>query len=181
MVSLGLVEVLLITILASSIIPLPSEFLLLTVGMMSVDVIQASILGGIGLTLGSLITYWFGSKFGRKFIEKFGKYVFLTEERMKVLARWFEKYGKASLFLGRILPIVPHKVHSLVAGIFGIRLRDFLILTLIGSIPRCYLLVSFGSFLINFKNIPLIVFSTLITFFLPLFFEKVVGILKFKS
>ena len=179
MVSLGWVEIFLISILASSIIPIPSEFLLFTLGMMNVDLIQASILGGIGLTIGSVVTYWIGLKLGRKFIEKVGKYVFLTEKRVDFLTKWFEKYGRTSLFLGRIFPLVPHKIHSLVAGIFGIGLKDFLILTLLGSIPRCFFLIFFGSLLVNFKNIFLIGLFTSLTFILPIFFEKIVKVFRF--
>jgi len=38
----------------------------------------AGLLGAIGCTIGSLAAYWVGTKGGRPFLNKYGKYVLIT-------------------------------------------------------------------------------------------------------
>lgn len=125
-------------ILESACIPLPSEVIMLFGGFMVtqgslsfVGVVTAGVLGNL---LGSLLMLWIGSRYGRPFIEKYGKYVLLNYEHLDKADRWFAKYGDWATLFGRILPIIRTFI-SLPAGIAKMKAGRFTVFTLLGCIP----------------------------------------------
>ena len=179
MSGLGAIELLITTILGSSILPIPSETILLGIGLQGINPIEAAIYGGIGSTIGSIIAYGIGKAYGKKLIEKIGKYFFITKKTTAALNKWFEKFGSATVFVSRLIPIVPHKTFSIIAGTFSADFKNFVLFTLIGSIPRCFLFVYFGNLINSFSNIWTEVISIAIIFIFPLIFSKLAN--SFKS
>lgn len=51
------------------------------------------ILSFIGTSVGMTIQYFLGNKLGMPFIQKYGKYVFLTQRKIDLTRMWFDKYG----------------------------------------------------------------------------------------
>lgn len=178
LISLGTWGLILGTILSSSVLPIPSESVLLAIGLSGINPIEAAIYGSIGSTLGSIVAYWIGKKYGRRLVEKIGKYFFLTKKGIVVINKWSEKLGAATVFLSRIIPIVPHKIFSIIAGISSIDLKNFILFTFIGSIPRCFLLVYFGNLIQKLNNIWFILVSIITVFTFPLIFSKLVNLFK---
>jgi len=163
--------------LGSSVLPLPSESLLLGMGLTGMNPVEAAVYGGIGSTIGATIAYYIGKAFGRKFVEKIGKYFFLTERALAAMDEWAERFGSAAVLVSRLIPIVPHKIFSIFAGVSKINFKNFLLLTLIGSVPRCFLLVYFGN-VVSTSNIWLIAASFIAIFAFPLLFTKVVDLAR---
>lgn len=58
------------------------------------------ILSFIGTSLGMTIQYFLGNKLGMPFIQKYGKYVFLTQRKIDLTRMWFDKYGYFLIFIG---------------------------------------------------------------------------------
>ncbi|PIY91503.1 hypothetical protein COY71_02820, partial [Candidatus Micrarchaeota archaeon CG_4_10_14_0_8_um_filter_60_7] len=73
-VSMGGFGVLLGMFLESSIVPIPSEAILVTAGLIGIDPITVTIWGSIGSTLGAIVGYYIGKKGGRPIIDKIGPY-----------------------------------------------------------------------------------------------------------
>ncbi|WEG13729.1 DedA family protein [Pullulanibacillus sp. KACC 23026] len=131
----------------SACIPLPSEVIMLYGGFMVHkelltfwSVIVAGIVGNL---IGSLLMYWIGARFGRPFIEKYGKYVFFNYKHLEAADRWFAKYGDWAAFFGRLLPVIRTFI-SLPAGIAKMKAGRFALFTVLGCIPWNITLAFFG-------------------------------------
>src|SRR5436190_1188680 len=92
----------------SACIPLPSEIIAPFAGYLvftgRFNLFWVAIAGGMGSMLGSFITYEIGKHHGRKFIEKYGKWVLISNEDLELADHFFKKYGHFSTFIGRLLP-----------------------------------------------------------------------------
>ena len=64
------------------------------------------IVATIGNTLGSLVAYAIGAYGGRPFLERYGRYLLIRPHEIELADRFFERYGAATVFVGRLLPIV---------------------------------------------------------------------------
>lgn len=162
----------------TSVAPIPSESILLSLGLMGFNPLYVAILGGVGSTIGAAIAYWIGKRYGRALVEKIGKYFFLTQKGVGNMDKWSDRFGTSTVLLSRLVPIVPHKIFSIFAGITKIDFKNFTILTLIGSVPRCFILVYFGNYISNFNNIWIVALSIILIFIFPLFFSKLVNVIK---
>jgi membrane protein DedA with SNARE-associated domain len=124
----------------SALIPLPSEVTMLLAGWMLISaqklsmiyVLWAGLAGAIGNTLGSVIIYWLGAYGGRPLLERYGKYVFISREHIELADRWFQRYGEATAFFSRLMPVVRTFI-SLPLGIARMNFTKFTILTFLGS------------------------------------------------
>lgn len=128
-------------------IPLPSEAVLPFAGfLVSKGVLNfhmAAIAGAVGCVLGSIPSYYFGYFGGRKFFEKYGKYLLVSKKDLDEADKWVDKYGDWAFFLCRMLPVIRTFI-SLPAGILKARKRTFFTLTFLGSLIWSYVLVYVG-------------------------------------
>ena len=139
----------------SACIPLPSEIIMPLAGWMlikeqglpAVYVLLAGFYGALGCTIGSLAAYGVGSWGGRRFLEKYGKYVLISGEDLATADHWFNKRGNAAIFISRLLPVVRTFI-SLPAGIARMRLMPFILYTFTGSFIWCAAL-AYGGYLLG--------------------------------
>ena len=128
-------------------VPIPSEATLPFAGyLVSLDKMNFHIVAwasAIGCLLGSAVSYYLGYFGGRKFIEKYGRYFFVSKQDLEDADRWVEKYGDWAFFICRMLPIIRTFI-SLPAGILRARKRTFFILSFIGSLIWSYVLIKVG-------------------------------------
>ncbi|MEM7825626.1 MAG: DedA family protein [Candidatus Aenigmatarchaeota archaeon] len=156
--------------LASSILPIPSEAVLFAQGASGLEIVKVTILGAIGSTLGSLVCYYLG-KYGRNFLEKYGKYFFVSSDKLKFSEKWFKKWGNYTVLVSRVIPVIPFKIFSIASGILKMNLKTYFVLTFIGSFPRCFLLAYFG-FLAS-SNIYLSILAIAILFAIPTLIDRI--------
>lgn len=129
-------------------IPLPSEAILpfagylVTIGKIP-NIHIAAVFGAIGCVLGSVPSYYIGYFGGRSFIEKYGKYFFVSKKDLEDADAWVDKYGDWAFFVCRMLPVIRTFI-SLPAGILKARKRTFFTLTFLGSLIWSYVLVFVG-------------------------------------
>lgn len=133
--------------------PIPSEavfplagYVVLKNNMSFIHVIGVGITGGGGSSLGAFVIYLIALKLGRGGLYKYMKYARIKKEHLAKADRWFEKYGDKSVIIGRVVPGIRELV-SIPAGIFGMRIRKFLIFTFIGSCAWSILLTVIGYYL----------------------------------
>jgi membrane protein DedA with SNARE-associated domain len=131
----------------SACIPLPSEIIAPFAGFLvstgRFNLFWVSIAGGVGSMLGSWATYEIGKYGGRPLVEKYGKYILISDHDIDISDRFFSKYGELSTFLGRLLPVVRTFI-SLPAGIARVRLVPFLFYSFVGSVIWTYALAYVG-------------------------------------
>ena len=129
--------------LESACIPLPSEVIMPFAGFVvnegKLSLIGITLVGTLGNLIGSLITYYVGLKGGRPLLEKYGKYILITKDKLNYVDNIFNKYGPITIFLGRILPGIRTFI-SLPAGISRMNIKKFIIYTILGSLPWTFAL-----------------------------------------
>jgi membrane protein DedA with SNARE-associated domain len=156
---------------SSSILPIPSEAILVYAGTVGIPLMNVVIFGSIGASLGSTVGYYIGSSC-MSFLKKYGKYFFINPETLRFVERWFKKWGNLGTVAARIIPFIPYKIFSIGCGLGKMKFKNFFVFTLIGSIPRCFLLSYFGYLISLTKNLFLVTISICIFFVLPIFVEK---------
>lgn len=154
----GYVGVVIAMAIESATIVLPSELILGFAGwMVSRGLIEpltgvawsywgAVIAGVIGNTLGSVAAYAVGMYGGRPLLERWGRYVLISTHDLDLADRWFQRYGDATVFFSRMLPVVRTCI-SVPAGIARMPLWRFTLFSLAGTVPWVMLLVWGGSVL----------------------------------
>jgi len=154
--AVGYIGVMLAMAIESAMVPLPSELILPLAGFMVSDATQIEPLTGlpwnfwivvviatVGNTLGSLVAYAIGAWGGRPFLERYGKYMLIREHEIEAADRFFEKYGSATVFIGRLLPIVRTFI-SFPAGVTRMPIGKFIIYSTAGAFPWSVALVWAG-------------------------------------
>jgi membrane protein DedA with SNARE-associated domain len=140
----------------SAMIPLPSELVLPYAGFLVSDPTQLEpitrarwdfwivvIVATLGNTAGSLVGYAIGAWGGRPFLERWGKYLLIRPHEIEIADRFFQKYGAATAFFSRLLPIVRTFI-SFPAGVARMPLPKFILYSTLGAIPWSIALVWAG-------------------------------------
>ncbi len=135
--------------LESSIVPIPSEAVIAAAGAIGLPIMQIVVFGAMGSTLGAMVGYAIGRFAGLPVIEKFGKYILITPHHIEKAQTFAREYGVGGVLLGRLIPIIPFKVFSIAAGMTKIPFVPFILCTIIGVIPRLFLLALFGKALVK--------------------------------
>ena len=140
----------------SAMIPLPSELILPYAGFLISDPSQLEpltkspwgfwivvVVATVGNTLGSLVAYAIGAYGGRPFLERYGRYLLIRPHEIEAADRFFAKYGAATVFFGRLLPIVRTFI-SFPAGVTRMPLPKFIAYSTAGAVPWSIALVWAG-------------------------------------
>lgn len=114
------------------IMPLAGWMLVQAKGLSAWHVLWAAFYGGLGCTIAAIIIYWIGALGGRPLLEKYGKYVLISRHDMEVADKWFARYGEATAFFSRLLPVVRTLI-SLPLGMARMNFAKFTVLAFVGS------------------------------------------------
>ena len=134
--TLGYPGIFLLMAMESSVIPIPSELVMPPAGYLAqqgqMNMFIAILCGTIGSLVGAYANYYAAHYLGRPLILKYGKYVWITEEKFSKVETFFKEHGEVSTFIGRLLPVVRHLI-SLPAGLAGMNHWKFSLYTLLGA------------------------------------------------
>ena len=107
------------------------------------SLIAAVAVGSIANLVGSWIAYAVGY-YGRiELLEKHGRKLHIKPSHLQWADRWFERYGSATVFFTRMLPIIRTFI-SLPAGVARMPFWRFTALTVAGCVPWVVLLGFIG-------------------------------------
>jgi len=133
----------------SSILPLPSEVVIppaahwAHTGQIDISIAGIIIAGTLGSWIGSSIMYAAARWGGRPLLRRYGRYVFISEQKIAGAEAWAAHYGAMGIFVSRLLPVVRHLV-GIPAGIVRMNYKLFSIFTLAGSAIWCAVLCYVG-------------------------------------
>src|SRR5918992_2727093 len=144
--SAGLPAVFVLMALESACIPVPSEAIMLFAGFSVSEgeltlfgIVAAGVLGNI---VGSWAAYAAGYYGRLELLER--HHVFhVNQKYLAWTERWFERYGDATVFFTRMLPIIRTFI-SLPAGVARMPFWRFTVLTTLGRIPWIFILTFIG-------------------------------------
>jgi membrane protein DedA with SNARE-associated domain len=88
--------------------------------------------GTLGYLAGAIVGWWVGLVGGRPLLERRGRWLHVTPERLDRAERWFGRWGNLGVLVGRLTPVVRSFV-SIPAGVFEMRFWPYTLLTLVGS------------------------------------------------
>jgi membrane protein DedA with SNARE-associated domain len=157
--AVGYLGVMIAMAIESAMIPLPSELILPYAGFLVSDPSQIEplthgpwnfwivvIFATIGNTLGSLVAYAIGAYGGRPFLERYGRYLLIRPHEIELADSFFAKHGAATVFIGRLLPIVRTFI-SFPAGVARMPIGRFIVFSTAGAFIWSALLVYAGMIL----------------------------------
>ncbi len=170
--------------------PIPSEIIMPLGGFFvykgDLNFYILVIFGLIGTVIGALPWYFLGRLMNEKklsnFIDRKGKFIGISLKDLDKSRLWFDKYGVALVFWGRLIPGIRTLI-SVPAGVELMPLNKFLIWTSLGSLIWVIFLTSagylfgenyeiIGQYIDNFKVVLKPIFAILILFLLIRFLKK---------
>jgi membrane protein DedA with SNARE-associated domain len=160
MANLNYFTVMLLMAVESSFIPFPSEvvipFAAYKAAQGDLNVFMVVVAGTTGALIGALFNYYFAKYLGRTLVYKFsgstlGKLLLLSQEKVEHAEKYFVKHGKASTFIGRLVPAVRQLI-SLPAGLANMNIKDFVLYMLAGAGIWNIILALIGYFIYDLKD-----------------------------
>jgi undecaprenyl-diphosphatase len=92
-----------------------------------------SLVAVTGAIAGDNVGYWIGRRFGRGFLERHGRKLLITQERLGTAERYYVAHGGKTVFLGRFIPVV-RSVGFIVAGVAHMPWKRFLAYDVAGAV-----------------------------------------------
>jgi membrane protein DedA with SNARE-associated domain len=94
--------------------------------------VAVSLAAAIGYLAGALVGWLIGRYGGRELLERRGRWLHITPERLDRADAWFQRWDRPGVLIGTMTPVLRSFV-AIPAGVFEMSLASFLGLTLIGS------------------------------------------------
>jgi membrane protein DedA with SNARE-associated domain len=120
--------------------PLPSEVIMPMAGFTASDgelnIAGVLVAGTVGTLAGALFWYTVARKLGedrlRRWADRHGRWITLSPEDIDKLDGWFERHSRWAVPVGHLVPGIRTLI-SIPAGIFGMGLARFILLTVLGA------------------------------------------------
>jgi membrane protein DedA with SNARE-associated domain len=117
-------------------IPVPGETILIGgaiyAGAGRLNIVAVGVVGFIAAVIGDNIGFAIGHFGGRALALRWGKYVFLTEERLDKAEGFFHRHGGKVIAIARFVEGL-RQANGIIAGIAGMRWRRFLAFNALGA------------------------------------------------
>src|SRR3954470_25066630 len=144
---MGLPGIFLLMVAESACIPIPSEATMLFAGFNVAEgnytLFEVVAVGTLANLVGSWIAYAVGY-FGRvDVLEKHGRKLHIKASHLEWADRWFQRYGSATVFFTRMLPIIRTFI-SLPAGVARMPFWRFTLFSVLGCAPWVFMLAFIG-------------------------------------
>jgi len=132
----GLAAVFLFGFLEACCVPIPSEITFGFAGVLAgeghLNIVAVIIVGTVAELIGSFVSYTVGRVGERPLVQKFGRYLLITERDIDRAEQFFAGRGAWAVPVGRALPVVRTFV-SIVAGFIKMPALLFGVLSLVGT------------------------------------------------
>ena len=117
-------------------VPVPGETVLILgavyAGAGRLNIALVALLGFVGALLGDNIGFAIGHFGGRRVVERYGRYVFLTPERLDKTTDFFNRHGGKIIIVARFIEGL-RQANGIIAGTTGMHWTRFLIFNAIGA------------------------------------------------
>jgi membrane protein DedA with SNARE-associated domain len=144
----GYLLIALLMAMESSIIPLPSEFVIPPAAYLAhargtFSLPGIVIAGTLGSWVGASVMYWASYFLGRPLLMRYGRYVMITPEKIEKAEAWASHFGTVGVFISRLLPVIRHLI-GIPAGVVRMNYWKFSAATMAGSALWCSVLCWVG-------------------------------------
>lgn len=158
-------------IFQSVIAPLPA-FLITFANAALFGWIFGALLSWFSAMVGAILCYYIAKLLGRSFVEKL-----TSKTALENVDGFFERYGKYTVLIARLLPFVSFDIVSYAAGLTKMKIKDFVIATGLGQLPATIVysyageMLTGGTKMFVFGLLSLFAFTALV-FLLKKIYEK---------
>jgi membrane protein DedA with SNARE-associated domain len=132
----GYWAILLLVMLEDFGIPVPGETILIAAAIFAgagrLNVVLVGVVGFIAAIIGDNIGFAIGHFGGRALALRWGKYVFLTEERLAKAEYFFDRQGGKIIVVARFIEGL-RQANGIIAGISGMHWRRFVVFNALGA------------------------------------------------
>jgi len=139
--AMGYGGVVLLMGIESACIPLPSEIIMPFAGYLvyqgQFTLHGAALAGAVGCVVGSIPAYYLGEYGGRPFIQRWGKYLLISQKEIDLADRLFRNHGQWVVLGARLLPVIRTFI-AFPAGVARMNMTRFIVYTFVGSYPWCW-------------------------------------------
>ncbi|MBU2214033.1 DedA family protein [Patescibacteria group bacterium] len=134
--TIGYPGIVLLMGLESSFFPFPSEVVIIPAGYLAhqgdMNLAAVIIAGILGSLLGAWVNYAIAISVGRAALLKWGKWIFLPEEKLLRVEKFLRTHGEIGTFIGRLIPVIRQYI-SFPAGLAKMPLARFSFYTGLGA------------------------------------------------
>lgn len=127
-----------------------------------------------GFTVSSIFPFYMSRIMGRAWVERY------FSRQLQSADRFLSRKGFYSVFMMRIIPVLPFDAVSGIGGMVSVKLKDFTVATFLGSIPGVFVYNYFGNSLYtaSYKKIILSVCLVAAFALAPLFYKIIQVLLQ---
>ena len=150
--SFGYIVIAVLTGLGNLHLPIPPEITLPLSGFLvaqgRLSFVPVLIWTTVAAVVAALILYvpgrWFGEERLRRFVRRYGRFVFVYESDLDKASKLFERHGWKAILIGRLIPGVGTLI-SIPAGLYRMPIwGPFIIFTILDTVVWNALLIGFG-------------------------------------
>ena len=117
-------------------VPAPGQTILVAAAVYAgagrLNVFAVGAIAFVAAVVGDNIGYWIGVRGGRRLVHRFGKYIFITPQRLDKAERFFARRGARIVVVARFIDGL-RQLNGVIAGITAMPWRKFLIYNAIGA------------------------------------------------
>lgn len=117
-------------------VPVPGETVLIAAafyaGLGQLNILLIALFGFLGGLLGDNVGFAIGNYGGHPLVERFGKYVFLTPERIKKAEDFFKRQGGKIVVVARFIDGL-RQANGIIAGLSEMKWDRFVLFNMIGA------------------------------------------------
>ncbi|HEV8568900.1 MAG TPA: DedA family protein [Actinoplanes sp.] len=117
-------------------VPAPGQTIMVAAAVYAgagrLNVVAVGAIAFIAAVLGDNVGYWIGVRGGRRVVHRFGKYIFITPERLERAEKFFARRGNRIVVVARFIDGL-RQLNGVIAGITAMPWRTFLIYNAIGA------------------------------------------------
>jgi membrane protein DedA with SNARE-associated domain len=118
-------------------VPVPGETVLITAaffaGLGQLNILLVALVAFLGAVVGDNIGFAIGHYGGHPLVERFGKYIFLTPERINKVERFFSRHGGKVVVIARFVEGL-RQANGIIAGLSEMQWAKFITYNAIGAV-----------------------------------------------
>ena len=118
-------------------LPVPEETVLALGGFLAqrgeLHLPTVMAVGVLAAIIGDNIGYWLGRRYGRQALERYGRYIWISLDRLEKVSAFIGRYGGLAVFAARLVPGARFLAGP-VAGATGMPPRTFIVANTLGAL-----------------------------------------------
>ena len=118
-------------------VPVPGETILIAAAIFAgsghMNIAAVFVVAVVAAIIGDNIGFLIGHFGGRPLVHRYGRYIFLTPERLDQAETYFNRHGGKVVTIARFIPVL-RPLNGILSGIIGMHWAKFLVFNALGAV-----------------------------------------------